>query len=363
MKETENNQSPFREEKLIDLSHAWLINDNTLEPQPERYSSPEKRQFKSDKEFNELISNNTGLLFGKNTLLIDCTLSQLDCYVLLDYSDPDRHLIHFVDVTLSKQNFWEVFARVSKLFTYMASNDYGRSMATVMAGVINENKDLAAEIKTIVDEDDEDFNLENYLIYVLNQYKPFILLISDSERLELEEMSKTYPTNWGKLAIPISMQKCSDDGTLYFVSTPEYTEIEWTYGKVVEAKPKSIEEKTKKSTEEDHLNGTQDSVKEVYQKIKDDLLNLDASLEFNPKQYYISLRKGKNLAFFHIKKKLITVVVMCPEKETRKLIKHHEVKTLTEKVQKFWNGECCNIVIDKADKLEEVITLLKNLIK
>jgi hypothetical protein len=52
-----------------------------------------------------------------------------------------------------------------------------------------------------------------------------------------------------------------------------------------------------------------------------------------------------------------------PEKETRKLIKHHEVKTLTEKVQKFWNGPSCTVVIENTKNLNEIIALLKMLVK
>jgi predicted transport protein len=93
-----------------------------------------------------------------------------------------------------------------------------------------------------------------------------------------------------------------------------------------------------------------------------DLLKVDKGLQFNPQTYYISLRKDRNLAFFHFSGKRISLVVKNPEKNTRKQIKHHEVKTLTEKVQKFWNGPSCTIVIENDNHLNEVITLLKKMI-
>ena len=64
----------------------------------------------------------------------------------------------------------------------------------------------------------------------------------------------------------------------------------------------------------------------------------------------------------NIGKKRISLVVVNPEAETRKNIKHHEIKTLTEKVQKFWNGPSCTIIIENTDKLNEVINLLKKLV-
>ena len=51
------------------------------------------------------------------------------------------------------------------------------------------------------------------------------------------------------------------------------------------------------------------------------------------------------------------------EADTRKKIKHHEIISLTEKVQKFWNGPSCTIVVEDEKHLQEVISLLKKLIK
>ncbi len=116
-------------------------------------------------------------------------------------------------------------------------------------------------------------------------------------------------------------------------------------------------------SEDYHLKDVSDDVKSVYGKMKADLLKVDKTLLFNPQKYYVSMRKNRNLAFFHFSRKKISLVVMNPEKDTRKQIKHHEVKTLTEKVQKFWNGASCTIVIEGIKHLNEVIVLLKKLIK
>ena len=54
---------------------------------------------------------------------------------------------------------------------------------------------------------------------------------------------------------------------------------------------------------------------------------------------------------------------MNPEENTRELIKHHRIKSLPASVQKFWNGDCCTIVVENADNLEEVIEVLKIVIE
>ena len=106
---------------------------------------------------------------------------------------------------------------------------------------------------------------------------------------------------------------------------------------------------------------TSETVRSIYSEIKTALLDADDTIEFNAKKIYISVRKNKNLAFFHLRKK-ISLVVMSAEDFTRTQIKHHEIKSLPASVQKFWNGSCCTIVIENSVNLDEVINLLKKMI-
>jgi hypothetical protein len=118
MKKEKINQHEFLspQECGIDLSNALVINGKSLEPRPVNTSVPVERKFKSEKEFNELVVHNSKMLFGKDTILMDATKSPLECYVLIDYREADKHVLHFVDIALSKQNFWDLFARITRLF-------------------------------------------------------------------------------------------------------------------------------------------------------------------------------------------------------------------------------------------------------
>ena len=126
MKKEKSNQHEFLspQEKEIDLSTALVINGKSLQPRPVNHSVPLERKFKSEKEFNELVVHNSKMLFGKDTILIDASKTPLECYVLLDYREGDKHLIHFVDITLSKQDFWTLFQRITRLFTLLNLPDY-----------------------------------------------------------------------------------------------------------------------------------------------------------------------------------------------------------------------------------------------
>jgi predicted transport protein len=183
--------------------------------------------------------------------------------------------------------------------------------------------------------------------------KPFLLMLSDSLINEFIEAMPVY-AEMEQMAKSVVIRKFSSNGNTICTITPLFSDIHLNGKKRVPNAP---------STEEDHLKDTSEEIKVAYNRIKTQLLKINGQLQFNPQKYYISMRKDRNRAFFHFSRKRTTLVVMNPEKETRKQIKHHEVKTLTEKVQKFWNGPSCSIVIENTINLQEVINLLKKLIK
>jgi predicted transport protein len=333
----------------IDLSSALLVNGKTLEPQPVKHSTPTEQKFKAEKEFTDLIIDNSKILFGERTILMDATRSPLTCYLLFDFSADFK--FYFLDISHSKQNFWELFERITRLFTFLNQPDYPSMMMEILEALIGENKALKKELSAVaggIEIDEELF-----------ANKPFILLLTDQERPEYIQMTTTYSTSWGKFVKLILLKKYEDYGTLFCLMSPAFTDLDFK----LYSKNEKTSRKQEKTTEDDHLVNASDAIRDGYRNIKNDLLIEDASIEFNPKQYYVSMRKGKNLAFFHIRKNLISLVVLCSEEETKKYIKHHAVKTLTEKVQKFWNGASCTVVIENGDNLNEVSALLKMIVK
>ena len=54
---------------------------------------------------------------------------------------------------------------------------------------------------------------------------------------------------------------------------------------------------------------------------------------------------------------------MLPENEVKEVIKHHAVRSLSESVQKFYNGPCCAVVFESNNEMPEFWHLLRILIK
>jgi predicted transport protein len=346
-------QPNVQPDNLVDLNPALLISGGKLVPQPFRYNNPVEQKFKNEKEFTELLLSGSKILFGDQTLLLDATRSPLACYLLLDFNETEDFKYYIVHISHSKQNFWELFERITALFTLLGQGDFHEALFEIVEAVIGDDKALKKEMETVA----EDTEINEYCFTA----KPYILLFTDQEKPELIQMTATYSSNWGKYVKSIVLKKYEDEGKLYCLTTPLLEELE--FNDKPERPEKQVNGKKTRSTESDHLESTSETIRAVYKKMKSDVLDGDDSIEFNAKQYYISMRKNKNLAFFHIRKNLISLVVLNPEEETKKHIKHHEVKTLTEKVQKFWNGASCTVVIENGDHIEEVIALLKKLIQ
>lgn len=359
--ETQKNQLP---NTVIDLSKVYILNGNTLELQTtpfdldENQVSPIEKKFKSKKEFEQIVLQNGKILFGTDSLLIDTKIKSnieftgtyIPDAILFDFKDHEKPKCYLIETMLSKQDFYgHLFQRMTGFFKQISNKEIQFSFIEFLSKLVNKNYHLKKKLKSFIAEED----VIEFIKRMLSGRTP-ILLITDDSIQELPEITQVYCETWGKLIKPIVMRKFSINKETLCSLYPDFADIDKGKDKV--------KEKVLKSTEDDHLKDVSDSIRDIYSMIKTELMKADEGVEFNPKQYYISIRKNRNLAFMNIGRKRISLVVVNPEEETRKAIKHHEIKTLTEKVQKFWNGPSCTIIIEKDDKLNEVINLLKKLI-
>jgi predicted transport protein len=113
-------------------------------------------------------------------------------------------------------------------------------------------------------------------------------------------------------------------------------------------------------SEEFHLEGSDESVKRIYEHLKNLVHKVDKSYIFNPQKYYISIKGTKNIIFLKIRKKKIRMIVMLPERDIRRNIKNHPIKSLSQPVQDFYNGTCAAVDLDSMDKMKEIDSLIRS---
>jgi predicted transport protein len=335
----------------ISFPNALILRNDILSPitQQQVLELLEKK-FYSKHELEQLVFINSKAFFGEQTLIFQNNkeVSSLspDC-CLFDLSEIERPRLYLIVFALATEDFGTMYARITHFIASLKGNQ--SELLNTLCDIIEADYERNYELQSLTN----DRELLDFLWDTIDN-KPEILLIVDGKNNDVTLMQSTY-TDWGKLVKPVVIKKYNnDDFTMYTIS-PIVTAIS------------TVEKKKKKAdvvmfTEEDHLQTVSETVREVYFGIKTALLNVDESIAFNPKKYYISLRKNKNIAFFQFRKKVLSIVVCNPEEETRTLIAHHEIKSLVPSVQKFWNSKCCTIAIDGLENLEEVIGLLQMMI-
>lgn len=313
---------------------------------------PVEIKFKSDKELEQLVLTNSNAFFGESALLFKDKNEARDEHFpdkfLLDFTNAEKPRLYLIELILPAQSFGQCFVRITHFFALLRNRKNQNDFIFKLYEIINANKELKKELQTYIPKDVE---ITEFLASLLDN-RPLVLLITGGEKSELSLLVETYTETWGKMLKTLIIWKYENEGETTYPMSPAFADL---------LKNDKGKLEVIKCTEEDHLNATSETVRNIYNEIKTALLKADNSIEFRAKKIYISIRKNKNLAFFHLRKK-ISLVVMNPEDDTRKQIKHHEIKTLPASVQKFWNGPSCTIIIENSTNLAEVINLLKKMI-
>lgn len=348
--ETTNEHQP---QTAVDLKGALVLKGNALQVRTtEPHNPPVERKFKNGKEFKEIVMNSGKLLFGENTLLLNAEKIEIDFFpdgLLFDLKDPDNPKLYLLNLSLSKDvSYWNLFPEIIRYFVLC----YEDNFSAAIFDQAKKNIGWRKKIKSAIGNRD----LKEFLLKAINN-KPSVLLVTDAGWDELLKMLHIYSDSCGKRVKQILIRKFQSNGDTVCVMEPGFAEIQNGKATVKKKRDDGIE-----YNEDFHLQKTSETIKGIYAQVRAELLKADNTLVFHAKKYYISVGKPK-LFLFRFSKSKITIVVMISDKDARKQIKHHEVRTLADSVQKFWNGPSCEVVIENAEKLNEIVAMLKKLIK
>lgn len=319
--------------------------------------------FDKESEFEREVVLSSKKFFGSNSIYIDAKRkietkslgNSIPDGFLFDLADKENPEFYLVEVELSKHDFYgHIFQQITKFFGFYKNPKSLTDLVEKIFTIINNDVELRKEFKKYLG-DREIYKFIKDTIEISQN----ILLIIDGEKKELPDIMDTYSETWGKMVKLVLLKKFVNNGDIIYSMHPDFENIEF-------ADYENEEENSEGNytyTEEYHLEGVSDEVKQIYTKIKRELLKFNPQLVFNPQKFYVSIRKERNMAFFKIRRKKIALIVMNPEEDTRNKIHKHTIKSLKEGVQKFWNGLSCAVMIETAEHLDEVIDLLKEIVK
>ncbi|WP_017496804.1 DUF5655 domain-containing protein [Flavobacterium sp. WG21] len=122
---------------------------------------------------------------------------------------------------------------------------------------------------------------------------------------------------------------------------------------------KSVTDEIKVYTEEDHLNGASEEIKELYENFKNAILNLTDDIEIVPKKLYIAFKKNKNIADMVILKKGIKIFINLKKGEL------DDSKGLMKDVSEkgHWGNGDYEIIVSDTHNLEYIMSLVKQTIQ
>lgn len=319
--------------------------------------------FEREKDFEMEVVAHSKMFFGQKSIFIDAKKkikstvlgNSIPDGFLFDLSDKKNPEFYLVEVELASHDFYRhIFPQITKFFGFFKNHKGLLDLIEKIFSIINEDEDLKKEFKNHLGEKE----IYKFIKDTIEKSQN-ILLIIDGDKKELPEILDTYTDTWGKMVKIIQIKKFKHGAEYLFTMHPDFENLEFA-----ELENESLDdEEITAYNESHHFEGVDEGVKNNYLEIKRHLLENDPNLLFNPQKHYISIRKNKNLAFFLIGRKKLTIVVINPEEETRKLIKHYQVKTLTASVQKFWNGPSCAVIVDNNKHLNEVVDLLVGVVQ
>ena len=301
----------------------------------------------------------TSFFFGRQTIFIDAKKKIGSAVLgktipdgfLFDMSDPENREFYLVEVELASHGFYDhIFPQITKFFAFFKNSKRQKELIEKLFSTINNDSELKKQFKKYLGEK-EIFKFLNDVI----DSSQNILMVIDDDKPELPEIMDTYTDTWGKMVKIITIKQfVNGDDTIFSIS-PEFEAIEYSYQQAI---PSTSSEQTVVS-EEFHMEGVGDNVKEIYQTLKQKMFQVNSSLIFNVAKYYISIKDRKAFAYIRFRKKKIAIVVMLPETQIQQLLKHHHVRLLSQSVKNYYNGPCADVYIKNTDHIDEIIELLK----
>lgn len=315
-----------------------------------------------ENDFEQEIIKSHKLFFGENTIFIDAKKkigsnslgNTIPDGFLFDMSDPENREFYLVEVELASHSFYEhIFPQITKFFAFFKSGKRQKELTEKLFSVINTDLDLKKQFKKYLGEK-EIFKFLNDVI----DSSQNILMVIDGEKPEIPEIMDTYTDTWGKMVKIITIKKFCNCDDIMFSIDPEFNDLEYSYQQA--SSPAMVEQP--EVSEEFHLEDVSDHVKEIFHAIKQRMLQFKPSLIFNPAKHYISIRDKKAVAYLQFRKKKLVMVTMLPEDVIKAHISSHNVRSLSESVQNYYNGPCASIDVVDLDNFDEIIKLLEKAI-
>lgn len=315
-------------------------------------------KYKKENDFEKTIVRNSKTFFGKNSIVIEAK-KKIDTkhlggaipdLFLIEISDPENPEFYLVEVELSSHDFFRhIFPQITKFFAFFKDTSSMNDLIEKIYSIINSDENLKTEILEKIKKRE----IYKFLKDMVENSQNILLVIDDNKK-ELPEIIETYTDTWGKMVKTTIIKEFKNKDESIFHVSPDFENIE-----TIDIVENEDEKENKKVFDENfHLSGVNEEVKKIYTHIKEELSSIIPGVKFNSQHYYISIRKKRNFAYLKFRKKKLGIIVMENEENTRNRIKNHTIRSLSQSIQNYYYGPCCEIIIEKNKNMEEIFHIL-----
>jgi predicted transport protein len=313
-------------------------------------------EFSIEAEYEKEIFSQSALFFGKNSILIDTKKKIRSEHLgdsipdgfLFDLSDKKNPEFYLVEVELKKHDFYKhIFPQITKFFAFFRNTDKQKELVEKLFSAINTEETLKKQFKRYLGEKE----IFKFLTDTINSSQN-ILIIIDGAKKEFPEIIDTYADTWGKMVKILEIVRFANESDIIFTMSPEFEAIQYST-------PTEAETETVTITEDFHLEGLDENLKNLYFEIKGRVSQKIPDAVFNPQKYYISIKSPRNMAYIKFRKRRIEIILMIPLEEIKERIQKNQIKELSQGVQNFYNGPCGSVEIRTAESIDEIIEAIE----
>jgi predicted transport protein len=324
--------------------------------------------YNKEDEFEKLIIDNAATIFGERSIYIDIKhrieSSSLGGVIpdgiLIDLSDLENPEFYLVEVELQIHDFFKhIFPQITKFFAFYKNSSERQKLTEKIFSIFKQDDASRDKLKKLIGSKEIYKFLKDTLENSQN-----ILIIIDGLKSEFEEIMDTYTDTWGKMVNVQIVNHFRNENQNIITAEPPFQNLQFG-----DATTSIDIEKTDTTsyTEEFHLKECNESVKDIYYKIKQSFLKINGSIKFNPVKSYIGVYIKKQFAYIQCYKKKIKVIVYLPENEVREIIRSQNniIKSHSESAQRFWGGgnnPNCSVEIYDTEHFDEIENLLQKVV-
>lgn len=325
--------------------------------------------YSKEHDFEQLVAKNAATIFGDKSIYIDAKLkistSALGGTIpdgfLIDLSDSDDSQFYLVEVELQSHDFFQhIFPQITRFFAFYRDSKQRHKLIETMFAVFQEDSALTKKLRDSIGVKE----IYKFLKDTVDDSQN-ILIIIDGAKPEFEEIINTYTDTWGKMVrVQIVNHFVRGQHSIITVEPP-FENL--PFEDALSPSPEKETTKASQYTEEFHLQNRQPEVVEIYEKLKQEFINVKNTLWFNPTKYYIGVGDRKQFAYIQLRKKKIRLVLLMAEDEVKETLTsaHHKVVSHSDSAQGFWGGENpnCSVEITDTDQWDEMQKLVTRLVE